>query len=173
MTGAAPEAPAAEIAALLRLREIERFLFREARLLDEGRFEDWLELFTEDAVYWVPAEPGQESPLDRLSLFYEDKSLLALRVRQIRHPRFHARAAPPRTRRVVGNVTVDEDGGAAGETGVRSSFVMVEHCDDRRRVFAGETAHRLRREESGFRIAAKRVDLVDCDGTHGFISAPF
>ncbi len=164
---------AKDIESLLLLREIEEFLFREARLLDERRFEDWLALFADDGMYWVPAEPDQKSPLDRLSLFYEDKSLMDVRIRQIRHPRFYAQAPETRTRHVIGNVTLEDGVQADDEIAVRSSFVMLEYRDEHRRVFGGEARHRLRRTEAGLRIAFKRVDIVDCDATHAFMSVPF
>ncbi len=171
---------ATDVRSLLLLREIEEFLFHEARLLDERRFEDWLALFADDGMYWVPAEPDQRSPLDRLSLFYEDKSLLDVRIRQIRHPRYYAQAPETRTRHVIGNVELGEDNVELGEDEeageeipVRSSFVMLEYRDDHRRVFGGEARHRLRRTGEGLRIAFKRIDIVDCDATHAFMSAPF
>ena len=164
---------AGDVGSLLQLREIEEFLFREARLLDERRFEEWLALFADDGVYWVPAEPDQRSPLDRLSLFYEDKALLDVRIRQIRHPRYYAQAPQTRTRHVVGNVELEDGARADDEIAVRSSFVMLEYRDEQRRVFGGEARHRLRRGEQGLRIAFKRVCIVDCDATHAFMSVPF
>lgn len=172
MTAAAISS-ATDVGALLLLREIEEFLFREARLLDERRFEDWLELFAEDGLYWVPAAPDQQSPLDALSLFYEDKSLLDVRIRQIRHPRYYAQAPATRTRHVIGNVELEDSEGAGDEICVRAGFVMLEYRDDHRRVFGGQTRHRLRRTAAGLRIAFKRVDIVDCDATHAFMSVPF
>ena len=56
--------------------ECEKFLVHEARLLDEGRFDEWLALFTADAWYWVPSEPNQASPRDTVSLIYDDRRLL-------------------------------------------------------------------------------------------------
>ena len=164
---------AKDVGSLLLLREIEEFLFHEARLLDERRFEDWLSLFADDGMYWVPAEPYQESPLDRLSLFYEDKSLLDVRIRQIRHPRYYAQAPETRTRHVIGNVELEDGADSDDETPVRSSFVMLECRDEDRRVFGGEARHRLRRTDEGLRIAFKRVDIVDCEATHAFMSVPF
>ena len=164
---------AGDVGSLLQLREIEEFLFREARLLDERRFEEWLALFADDGVYWVPAEPDQRSPLDRLSLFYEDKALLDVRIRQIRHPRYYAQAPQTRTRHVIGNVELEDGARAGDEIAVRSSFVMLEYRDEQRRVFGGEARHRLRRGEQGLRIAFKRVCIVDCDATHAFMSVPF
>ena len=60
--------------------EAVKFVYREARLLDEKRFDEWYELFTEDAYYWVPLVPGQTDPLAHNSLAYEDKLLLKLRI---------------------------------------------------------------------------------------------
>jgi len=69
------------------VRECEDFLLHEARLLDEGRFDDWLSLFTPDARYWVPSEPDHASPLDTVSLIYDDRQLLETRVRRLASPR--------------------------------------------------------------------------------------
>ena len=87
---AAP-APAQEALA----RQVEQFLFREAWLLDHFDFEAWLDLYTDDAVYWVPLQAGQADPLTTHSLMYDDKRLMRLRVRQQTHPRAHARLPPP------------------------------------------------------------------------------
>src|SRR5262249_55856434 len=78
------------------LAECERFLLHEARLLDEGRFDEWLGLFTAEAWYWVPAEPDQASPRDTISLIYDDRRLLETRVRRLASPRIYLQepAAP-------------------------------------------------------------------------------
>ena len=78
-------------------RDIEQFLFHEARLLDQQRYEDWLALYAEDATYWVPLEQGQRDAIETSSIVRDDKTLLALRVRQARHPRAHARLPLART----------------------------------------------------------------------------
>ena len=59
---------------------VQQFLFHEARLLDERRLEEWLALYADDAEYWVPYAWGQASPKDHVSLFYETKSLLGMRI---------------------------------------------------------------------------------------------
>jgi len=83
---------------------VEQFLYREARLLDEQRLEEWLALFAEDATYWVPLEQGQQDPVSTSSIIYDDRTLLELRVKQARHPRAHARLPLARTLHQVGNV---------------------------------------------------------------------
>src|SRR3954463_4384951 len=70
-------------AAALDLHRCTLFLEHEARLLDEAKFDDWLALFTADAWYWVPSEPGQSNPHDTVSLIYDDPRLLGARVRRL------------------------------------------------------------------------------------------
>ena len=70
--------------------EIEQFLYREAWLLDHGRLDEWLGLFTDDATYWIPLQANQADPLTTSSIVYDDRRLLEVRVRQFQHPRAHA-----------------------------------------------------------------------------------
>ena len=141
--------------------EIERFLYQEARLLDQGRLDEWLALFTDDLTYWVPLEANQADPLTTASIIYNDRRLLEVRVRQFKHPRAHARVPAPRTVHQVSDVLVLEDDGR--EIRVASTLVMVEYRRERQRVWGALVEHRLRRDPGGFRIAAKRVDLVNSE----------
>ena len=84
----------------------ELFLIHEARLLDERRFREWMELFTDDGTYWVPAVPNQSSPFDQASLFYDDRDLMKTRIDRLEHPRIHIQTPPSRTAHIIGNVTV-------------------------------------------------------------------
>ena len=142
--------------------EIEQFLYLEARLLDAQRYEEWLDLYTEDAIYWVPLEQGQDDALETSSIIYDDRTLLELRVRQARHPRAHARLPLARTVHQVGNVTVFPD--ANSEIRVASTLQLVEFRNQRQRVWAATVEHRLRRVPQGLRIARKRIDLVNSEG---------
>jgi 3-phenylpropionate/cinnamic acid dioxygenase small subunit len=135
----------------------EQFLFHEAHLLDTQRYEDWLALFTEDATYWVPLEQNQQDPEQTSSLIYDDRTLLELRVRQMRHPRAHARAPLPRTVHQVGNIVVND-------LVVRSTLTVVEFRQEKHRVWAGLVEHLLKRNGDSFRIARKRIDLVNSEG---------
>ena len=82
--------------------KVEQFLYHEARLLDTQQYEAWLELFTDDATYWVPLERDQKDPLETSSIIHDDRTLLGLRVKQARHPRAHARLPLARTVHQVG-----------------------------------------------------------------------
>jgi 3-phenylpropionate/cinnamic acid dioxygenase small subunit len=141
---------------------IEQFLYHEAHLLDTQRYEEWLELFTEDATYWVPLEQGQSDPLETSSIIHDDRTLLELRVRQARHPRAHARTPIARTVHQVGNVRQLE--ARDGELRVASTLVLVEFRAERQRVWGALVEHRLRRAGGAFRVAHKRVDLVNSEG---------
>ena len=145
--------------AFLRL---QHFLWHEARLLDSGRFEEWLELFTEDATNSVPHERDQKHPYESSSIIHDDRTLLGLRVKQPRHPRAHARVPLARTVHQVGNVTLlSED---AGELRVASTLTVVEFRNEKQRLYGALVEHRLRRNGGTFAIAHKRVDLVNSEG---------
>lgn len=147
----------------------EEFLSAEAALLDDGRFEDWLNLFTSDGAYWVPAAGDQPDPIGHVSLLYEDRTLMEMRIRRLRHPHAHALAQPIRTSHVVGNVVL---AGVDGDVAiVRSRFVCVEFQADRQRVFAGAYTHRLVATSSGVRMRQKRVDLVNVEAWHEAMQA--
>lgn len=142
---------------------LTQFLNHEARLLDGGRFDDWLELFTADATYWLPLEQGQHDPFATCSILYDDRTLLEARVRQYRHPRAHARTPKARTVHQVGNVILLGEDRARAELTIGSTLVLVEYRAERQRVFGALCEHRLRTDGERWMIAAKRVDLVNSE----------
>jgi 3-phenylpropionate/cinnamic acid dioxygenase small subunit len=154
------------------LRPHEAFLIYEARLLDEGYFDEWLELFTPDAYYWVPSQPDQVDPFETVSLMYDDRRLLETRVRRLSHPRIYSQEPRSRTSRIVTNLSVDPAAGESGVT-VRSKFVLVEFRREEQRVFAGTYTHRLVGEGADMRIAMKKVELVNCDAALDGLVVPF
>ena len=139
----------------------EQFLYHEARLLDTQQLEAWLDLFTDDATYWVPLEQGQKDPLETSSIIHDDRTLLELRVKQARHPRAHARLPLARTVHQVGNVMAEDSG---NEIKVTSTLQVIEFRNEKQRVYGALVEHRLRRENASFKIAHKRVDLVSSEG---------
>jgi len=141
---------------------VEQFLYHEARLLDTQQLEAWLELFTQDATYWVPLERDQKDPIETSSIIHDDRTLLELRVKQARHPRAHARLPLARTVHQVGNVLPLEE--KNGELHVASTLQVVEFRNERQRLYGALVEHRLRRDGESFRIAHKRVDLVNSEG---------
>ncbi len=153
--------------------EIETFLIREVQLLDERRFEEWRDLFTEDGRYWVPLNPCPKDPDGECSLFFDDKTMMATRFERLRHPNIHSQNPPHRTCHVVGNVVVDNVDVAIGEVSVWSNMIMTDYRMQVQRVFSGRVLHRLRRVGAGYKIVLKRVDLINCDDIFELIAVPF
>ncbi|MGH7006008.1 MAG: aromatic-ring-hydroxylating dioxygenase subunit beta, partial [Alphaproteobacteria bacterium] len=134
----------------------EAFLTHEAHLLDSGRYEAWLGLFTADATYWVPAKVDQADPHDHISLMYDDRRLLETRGRRLTAAIAHATTPGAVASRQVTNLALIERDTAS--LTVRSKFAMVEYRRNTQRVFAGTYIHRLVRAGAAFKIAAKRVN---------------
>lgn len=170
-----------DVARLLEVRAVEEFLIAEARLIDDDRLEVWAELFTSDAVYWVPSFRNQQSPVDTVSIFYDDRELMDVRIRKLRHPENYAQHPKSRTQHLIGNVTIEAEPhdpvwwgeSGSGDIHVRSALVMVEYRDEEQRVFAADVRHRLRQTADGFAIAWKRVDLANSEMTLPYMSIPF
>ena len=154
---------------------VEAFLIHEAALLDDRRFEEWRDLFDEDGYYWVPLRPGQQSPDTEASLFYDDRKVMQTRIERLRHPRIHSQTPPHRTCHLLGNVAIEQVDTAVNECSVRSSLMMADYRLRVQRNFAARVTHRLRRRpgEESFRIAWKRVDLINCDDAFELIAVPF
>jgi 3-phenylpropionate/cinnamic acid dioxygenase small subunit len=155
----------------LDLERCEQFLLHEARLLDDGKFDEWLALFTAEAWYWVPSEPDQVDPVETVSLIYDDRRLLETRVRRLASPRMYSQEPRSRTSRMVGNVTIEEAG--KGFATVRSKFMMIEYRREQQRLFGGIALHRLVQADGRIMIAWKRVGLVNCDAPLDGITIPF
>ena len=168
---APPRVRAQPASTALDLNRCTLFLEHEARLLDEAKFDDWLALFTADAWYWVPSEPGRSNPHDTVSLIYDDRRLLETRVRRLASPRMYSQEPRSRTSRVVANVTIEDAEGRAAT--VRSKFLIIEYRREQQRLFAGTAWHRLVQLEGAIRIAWNRVDLVNCDAPLDGITQPF
>jgi|SRR5688572_10628721 len=99
----------------MKEEELVRFVLREARLIDEKRFDEWYELFTDDAYYWVPLVPGQTDPLAHNSLAYEDKLLLKLRIERLKQPTAYSQKPASRCLHVMQMPEVEKADPARGE----------------------------------------------------------
>ncbi|HET7672363.1 MAG TPA: aromatic-ring-hydroxylating dioxygenase subunit beta [Burkholderiales bacterium] len=144
---------------------VQAFLFHEARLLDERRLGEWLDLYADDAEYWVPYAWEQKSPKDHVSLFYETVTLLRMRVDRLENELSPLDAPKSRVNHFLTNVTV-EDG---AELTARAYLLYCEYRREEQRWFAGRATWRLRTEGDTFRIAAKRVDLLNADQDSGHL----
>jgi 3-phenylpropionate/cinnamic acid dioxygenase small subunit len=167
-----PTSPAAGGITGIDREQFERFLIHEARLLDDREFEDWMALFTEDGLYWVPSTQGQPDPYNQASLFFDDQQLMKTRIERLRHPRIHIQSPPSRCNHMISNVLVEEADEAAGTYLISSSMMMGEYRLDVQRFFMGRQFHRLVREGDSFRISLKRVNLINCDTAFEAMAVP-
>jgi benzoate/toluate 1,2-dioxygenase beta subunit len=152
---------------LERWHAVQQFLFREARLLDERRFEEWLGLYAPDAEYWVPYAWGQESPRDHVSLFYETVELLRMRVDRLTQEHAPLDSPPVRVNHHLSNVMVEE--GDGGRLTASAYLIFSEYRRGETRWLSGRCTWTLREKGGGFEIVAKRVDLLDCDREDGHV----
>ena len=146
-------------------RELIDFVVREARLLDERRFEEWNALFTDDAFYWVPLTPGQPDGENHTSHLYEDKLLRELRIERLKSPRAFSQQPPTRSLHLLQTPTVEPaQASHPDEHLVRTVFQYTESQGDELGSFVGVCWHRLVVDDRGaLRIHEKRVDLINSD----------
>ena len=148
------------------LEAIGLLLCRETEYLDQARYDDWLALFSEDCRYWIPASKEQTDPVNNISLFYEDRDLMAMRIKRIQHPRAHSLENPVTTSHVTGDKVIEGVNADTSELTVTTRFLMAEHQRGEQRLFAGVYRYHLRREAGGYKISLKRVDLINADACH-------
>jgi 3-phenylpropionate/cinnamic acid dioxygenase small subunit len=138
----------------------DELLYHEASLLDSRAFEEWLALYTEDSIYWIPQRDGDDPARD-VSIAYEDRGRLEDRVVRLRSGFAYSQDPPSRTCHVVGNVrarSVD-----AGVFEVCSSLVVVEVRRDAQNIYAGPVEHTLVETSDGLRIRRKVIRLLSGD----------
>lgn len=143
------------------LREVEQFIYREARLADDHDYEAWEALWTDDAVYWVPANGDEPDPHTQMSIIFDNRSRIATRIKQLRTGKRHAQTPPSRLRRIVSNIELLGREGADVLAG--ANFVVYESRERGVAPWAGRSEYRLRHSEDGWRMARKKVVLVDND----------
>ena len=162
------------------IREVEQFLYREARLLDERRFHQWLELFTDDVRYWMPVRTSRypkssksiaildpdrydEDELGKegeLAILDETKETLGMRIARLDSGMAWAEDPPSRTRHLVSNVEVEPVEGRENEVRARSTFLVYRsHLETDQEIYAGSRIDLLRRENGSWKIARREIHL--------------
>jgi len=143
------------------------FVLAEARLLDELRFDDWLQLFTDDGRYWMPLTHGQTDARLQASLMYDDTLLLKVRIERLHGARTFSQQPVSRCHHLLQQPTVESRDDAAGVWTTRTAFHYVETRRDEQTLYAGWATHTLVGTADALRIRLKRVDLVNCDAAFG------
>ena len=146
--------------------ELMPFYIREAWLLDERRLTEWLALFTDDVLYFMPRRknvPRREShreltPLGDLAILEEDKRYLEMRVARLDTGMAWAEDPPSRTRHLVGNLEVAPL--ARGEVQAKTAFLVYRsHLETDHQLLSGCREDVLRRVKGGWRIARRTIVL--------------
>jgi 3-phenylpropionate/cinnamic acid dioxygenase small subunit len=145
------------------------FVYAEARLLDEQRFEPWLDLFTEDGVYWMPLRPGQEDARLETSLLHEDRLLLKIRIERLSGTRTFSQQPRSRCHHLLQAPRVEASDADARVHRVRTAFHYVETRGERQALYAGWATHTLVEVDGALKMRLKRVDLVNSDAAFGNI----
>jgi len=150
-------------------KDLIDLVYREARLLDELRYEEWLGLYAEDAHYWMPAEWQQTDPKLQASLMYEDMLLLRIRVERLSGARTFSQKPKSRAQHLLQTPQVDEMNPGENRYRTYTPFHYSETRGDEFNTYAGWARHELRVEDGNLRIVLKRVDLVNFDAPFGNI----
>ncbi|RZS86394.1 aromatic-ring-hydroxylating dioxygenase subunit beta [Pigmentiphaga kullae] len=154
------------------LDTLRDFVEHEADLLDSRRFDDWLDLYSDDAVYWVPAAQDQADWISHVSLYYDEKHTMKTRVARLKHPMIHCQDPPSTTVRVLSNFGLEAADGDRFR--VRSKFIMLEDRPGAdRRVYGGRYLHTLRLDGAHLKIVQKCVRLTNCDQSFPQLTQPF
>jgi 3-phenylpropionate/cinnamic acid dioxygenase small subunit len=146
---------------------VEQFLYRQADFLDRKLWQEWIDLFTDDGVYWVPADPAHKHWDGVPSIFAEDKNLMNVRMKRVLHPDAWSQRPLWETNHVVSNVMIEKE--SDQELQVRSRFHMMELRRDDVRHFAGSYMHALIKTKQGFRIKLQRVDMANAQASYDYV----
>lgn len=148
-------------------RDVETLLYRQAAMLDAKAWGDWIDLFAEDGVYWMPAAPEQTDWQSQPSIFAEDRLLMEVRMGRITHPNAWSQAAAWGTNHLVGNVLIES--ASADSVEVYSRFQMMELRRDQVRHFAGSYRHSLVRRGTDWKIRLQRVDMTNAQSAFDYV----
>ncbi len=151
------------LASWMALREVELFLFREAELADTHQYQEWLQLFTQDLLYWVPCNSDASEPGKKIALINDNRSELDERLFRLGTKHAHAQSPKSRLSRVVGNIVLGED--YQRETGgtVTSRILVTEVRNGKTQHWAGRATYVLVRQDGALRMREKRVYLAAND----------
>ena len=147
---------------------VEQFLYRQADLLDTKRWEEWIGLFTDDGIYWMPPEPTYQTWDGTPAIFAEDKNLMRVRMGRVLHPDAWSQRPLWGTNHVVSNVIIENES-PNGDVIARSRFHMMELRRDDVRHFAGSYMHQLKKTKEGYRIKLQRVDMTNAQAAYDYV----
>jgi 3-phenylpropionate/cinnamic acid dioxygenase small subunit len=143
------------------VHEISQFLFREARCADDHCYEEWEALWADDGVYWIPANGDDIDPDRQMSIIYDNRSRIGLRVKQLMTGKRHTQEPQSRLRRIVGDIELLKVEGR--ELHVACNTMIFESALRGDIIWASRNQFLLRRDGDDFKIVRKTVVLVNND----------
>lgn len=143
--------------------ELIDFVYDEAVLLDRAQYQDWLSLFAEDGMYWIPSELGQTDPYNCTSHLYDDKLLRGLRVERLSSARAYSQQPRSRSHHLLQRPHVRAAEDVEGVYHVETKFSYTEFSADETQTYVGDIVHHLIVEGGVIKIRLKRVNLLNCD----------
>ena len=143
------------------LAEVSQFLYREARLQDTNAYDDWEALWTDDGVYWVPANGDDIDPEKQMSIIYDNRSRIALRIKQFHTGKRHTQLPQSRLGRVLSNIEIIDQHGS--DIRVLANALIFESSLRGDTVWGTRNEYLLRKTANGLRMARKKVVLVNND----------
>ena len=150
------------------LRQVELLLTRQAVLLDARRWSDWMETFTEDGLYWMPAAPEQTDWASQPSIFAEDRLLMEVRANRLLHHNAWSQAAQWATHHLLGAVIVEQ--ASADALSTYTPWQMMEVRRDKVRHFGGSYRHHLVKQANGqWKIRLQRVDMFNAQASYDYV----
>jgi 3-phenylpropionate/cinnamic acid dioxygenase small subunit len=141
------------------LRQIEQFLFLEARLQDTHAYDEWEALWTDDAIYWIPANGADTDPEKDMSIIYDNRSRIGVRIGQLKTGRRHTQTPRSELARIISNIEIAAR--ADNEFEVRANAFIFEDNLRGETTWAARNEYRLRLVDGQFRMVRKKVSLVN------------
>ncbi len=141
--------------------QVNAFLVHEADLVDRHQYDQWLELWSSDGIYWVPCNEDDYDPTRHISIIYDDYGRLEERCFRLNSEGVHSQDPPSRLCRVIGNERVSRS--RDGDVYVRANMILVEVRSGEKNVYGARLEYTLRPEVDSFKIRQKKVVLLDND----------
>lgn len=143
--------------------ELIDFVYEEADLLDRAHYQDWLSLFTEDGLYWIPSDPTQKDPYSCTSHLFDDKLMRGLRVERLSSARAYSQQPRSRSHHLLQRPHVHSAEGVGDFYHLETKFSYTEFSEDETQTYVGVIVHHLVVEGGAIKIKLKRVNLLNCD----------
>ena len=143
------------------IEQINQLITLETRYLNSTDLDNWISLFSDDGYYWMPLEETQQDPETHDSLIYDNKTLMEIRKNNLGHPLSPSMQHPIRSVRMLSDIDIFKE--ESSEDIIATAVVIAVINHSQQNYYAGKVSYRFQRDESGFKIKCKRVDLINAD----------